>query len=289
VGAVVLVLVTVDPRRPRGGVAVRNLYLLWAACLAVVALTPLGPRLLLTPFEVATNASMIAEEWRATPFNNIFSVTAVAMVVACAVLWAARPEPRPWWQIGLLAFAAGTTLWMWRLVPLGTIAAAPLLAGAIEDRLSAAREPVTRRERMALLSGFLVLAVAAGALSAGQLGATASRYPSGMTPINQALESVPPSTVVLDDFGISGWLLWAHPDLSPVADLRGEIYGHEYLSQYKDALAAAPGWRDFVDRTGAKVALLEKDSALADALKNRAHWTPAATTKDFILLERPSS
>jgi hypothetical protein len=285
VGAIVLVLVTVDPRRPRRGVGVRNLYLLWAACLAAAALTPLGPRLLMTPFDVATNASMIAEEWRPTPFNNIFSVTAVAMVVLCAVLWATRPEPRPWWQIGLLAFAAGATLWMWRLVPLGTIAAAPLLAGAIEDRLAAAKEPVTRRERMSLLSAFLVLVVAAAPLSAGPLGAAASQYPSGMTTINRALDSLPPSTVVMDDFGISGWLLWAHPDLSPVADLRGEIYNHEYLSQYKDALAVKPGWRDFVDKTGAKAALVERDSALADALANRSRWTVSASNNDLVLLQ----
>jgi hypothetical protein len=286
VGAVVLLLVTVDPRRRRDGVAVRNFYVLWAGCLAAVALTPLGPRLLLTPFDVATNASMIAEEWRATPFNNVFSVTAVAMIVACAVLWATRPEPRPWWQIGMLAFAAATTLWMWRLVPIGTITAAPMLAGALQDRLSADREPVTRRERLSLLSGCLVLAVSAAALSAGQLGASASRYPSGMTTINRALDFLPPSTVVLDDFGISGWLLWAHPDLSPVADLRGEIYDHEYLSQYKDALAVKPGWRDFVDRTGAKVALVERDSALADALRTRSHWAVVASNAEFVLLRQ---
>jgi hypothetical protein len=285
VGALVIALVTVDPRRPRDGVGVRNLYVLWAACLAVVALTPLGPGLLLTPFDVATNASMIAEEWRATPLNNVFSVTAVAMVVVCAALWVTRPQPRPWWQLGLLAFAAGTMLWMWRLVPLGTIAIAPLLAGAIEDRLSASREPVTRRERQSLVSGTLVLAVAAAALCAGQLGATASRYPSGMTTIDRALNSMPPSTVVLDDFGISGWLLWAHPNLTPVADLRGEIYDHHYLSQYRDALAVKPGWRDFVNRTGAKVALVARESALADALADRSGWTVLASNNDLVLLQ----
>jgi hypothetical protein len=288
VSLVVLVLVTLDPCRPRDGRGVRDLYVLWAGCLAVVALTPLGPRLLLTPFDVATNASMIAEEWRPTPLNNIFSVTAVAMIVACAVLWATRPDRRPWWQIGLLAFAAATTLWMWRLVPLGAIAAAPLLAGAIEDLLPAQREPVTRRERLSLPSGCIVLAVAAALLSAGPLGSTASRYPGDMGPIDRALDSLPRSTVVFDDFGVSGWLLWAHPDLSPVADLRGEIYAHKYLALYKETLAVKPGWRDFVDRSGAKVALVQRKSALADALANRAGWTVLASNNEFVLLTQPT-
>ncbi len=91
--------------------------------------------------------------------------------------------------------------------------------------------------------------------------------------------------MVLDDFGISGWLLQEHPHLTPVADLRGEIYSHDYLASYRDALAAKPGWREFVDSTDPQVALLTKDSALADALTHRLHWTPLVSTRGFVLLQ----
>ena len=62
-----------------------------AACLAAVALTPLGPRLLLAPFTVAANAADVAQEWAPTPVSNAFTFTTVAAIVATAVCWLARP------------------------------------------------------------------------------------------------------------------------------------------------------------------------------------------------------
>ena len=232
---------------------------------------------------------MVADEWRPTPFNNVFSITALAMVVLCAVLWATRPRPRELWQLGALAFGALVTLWMWRLVPLGAIAVAPLLAQSIQERLSAARERVTRCERRALLGAGTGLALAALLLSSGPLGAVASRYPEGMGPLDRALSQLPAGTVVMDDFGISGWLLWAHPALTPVADLRGEIYGAGHLARYRAALAGHPGWHDFVTSTGARAALLQRSSALSDALVHRSGWVRVASTEEFVLLEPASS
>jgi hypothetical protein len=230
---------------------------------------------------------MIADEWKATPLNNVFSLTTVGMVVLTAILWALRPHARPWWQISLLAFAAGLSLWMWRLVPLGSIAVAPLLAAAIQEaQPSTRRERFSRHERWSVMAGCLALLVAAGAICAGPRGESASQYPTALPVIDKKLHEIPPRTVVLDDFGVSGWLLWAHPDLTPVADLRGEIYSHQYLASYRDALLAKPGWEAFVAETGAQVALLKKDSALADALENRAGWTVVSNTKDFTLLKR---
>lgn len=284
-GGSVLVAMAVDPSVKVSSRQVAKLGALWATCIAALAVTPLGPRLLTTPFDVAGNASMIAEEWKATPLNNVFSLTTVGMVVLCAVLWVRRPQQRAWWQIALLALAAGLALWMWRLVPLGAITAAPLLAGAFQDYMpSAARERFSRGERSGLVIACTVLLAVAALVCAGPRGVSASRYPLGMSAIDAELSQLPSHTVVLDDFGISGWLLWQHPDLVPVADLRGEIYDHQYLSNYRDALLAKPGWEGFVERTGARVALLDKDSALADALEHRSQWAVIRTTSEFVLL-----
>jgi hypothetical protein len=286
--ALVLLALAADPlTRPSRPQLVR-LGLLWGACLLAVSMTPLGPRLLLTPFEVAGNASMIADEWRATPLNNVFSWSALLAVVSCAVLWSLRPARRPLWQLALLGFAAVATLWMWRLVPLGCIAAAPLLAGALQEHLTARREPVTATERRGLLVGTAALLTIAAAVAASPLGTSAQRYPGSMRPIDQALDSLPAGTVVLDDFGISGWLLREHPELTPVADLRGEIYSRSHLGAYRDVLRVKPGWQHFVQRTGSEAALLERESSLADALVNRLRWTTTASTDDYVLLRRPA-
>lgn len=286
VGGLILLAAVADPRTRPPLADTRRLAGLWAACLVAVAATPLGPALLATPFQVAGNASMIADEWRATPLNNVFSWTAMLMVVGCAVLWVRHPSRRPWWQVALLGFALVTTLWMWRLVPLGCIAVSPLLAGALQEHLTARREPSTRHERRAVLAGTAALLCVAAVVSASPVGSSAQAYPGRMDNISGALGALPRDTIVLNDFGISGWLIREHPQLTPVADLRGEIYAPEHLTAYQHALRAEPGWRDFVKSTASDAALLSTDSALADALSRRLGWTTVASTKDFILLRR---
>jgi hypothetical protein len=282
-GVLLLVAAAADARtRPTRAQAVR-LAALWLACLAAVALTPLGPRLLLTPFQVAGNASTIAEEWRATPLNNVFAWAALAQLLVCVVAWArGRRRPRLW-ELALLAFAAFCTLWMWRLVPLGSIAVTPLVAAAFQSGLTARRERWTAGERRGLLA-FCTGALVVGGVASAALGGTAAAYPAGMGPVDAALGKLPPHSVVLDDFGISGWLLWAHPDLTPVADLRGEIYSPAHLAGYTSTLRVEPGWQDFVSRVHPDAALVARDSALGDALQHRLGWRPVATTHDFLLL-----
>ena len=282
-GGLMLAAAVLDPAtRPTRPEAVR-LGALCAACLVAVAATPIGPALLLTPFKVAGNASTIADEWRATPLNNVFAWAALIQLLICVVAWARGGRRRRLWELALLAFAAFCTLWMWRLVPLGSIAAAPLVAAALQSGLTARREGWSRVERRAL-AAFTAGLLAVGALASVALGGHAAAYPSNLAPIDRALADLPARSVVLDDFGISGWLLWAHPGLTPVADLRGEIYDHAYIASYTSTLRVQPGWQDFVARIDPDVALLAEDSALADALVHRLGWREVASTHDFVLL-----
>jgi hypothetical protein len=287
-GAVLLLTVVLDARTRPPRAQTLRLAAVWGACLAAVALTPIGPRLLATPFQVAGNAMTIADEWRATPLNNVFAWAAVTQLLLCVWLWSRRPAHRPWWQLALLAFAAFCTLWMWRLVPLGAVAATPLLAMAVQERQTARREPFNRRERSRLALGGLVLALVGAVVSAGPVGATAARYPGDLGRVDTALAALPARTVVLADFGISGWVLWRHPELAPVADLRGELYAPDHLTAYRHALTVEPGWQDFVRTTGARAALVEDDSALGDALRGRLGWSITASQGDFLLLTPPS-
>jgi hypothetical protein len=288
VGAIIFVTLMADPLARPSHHERSRLSVLWGACALAVASTPLGPALLVTPFQVTGNASIIADEWRATPLNNVFSWAAFIMVASTAVLWAVRPARRPWWQLAMIGFGAACVLWMLRLVPLGCISVAPLLAGALQEHLTAGREPVTPSERRALLAGTAALLAVAAAVAASPLGTSAQRYPGVMGPIDRALDSLPRHAVVLDDFAVSGWLLREHPGLTPVADLRGEIYSRSHLTAYRDVLRAKPGWQHFVRRTSSEVALLERESPLADALVNRLGWAMMASTDDYVLLRRPA-
>lgn len=285
-GVVMSVVLAVRPEDQRP--SRRALVGLNLACAAVLAVTPLGPRLLTVPFDVAGNASWIAEEWRATPFNNVFAYVTLGMLVATALLWLRRPAARPLWQYVVLALAIGMGLWMWRLVPLACVLAAPLFASALQDVLGRAAEPGGRREWRAVAAAGLLAMLFAGAAAAGPKGATAQAYPGRIDVISSHLAELPAGTVVLNDFGISGWLLWAHPDLRPVVDLRVEIYSVDHLRRYIRTEQVRPGWQDHVEDTGARTALLESRSALADALQHRAGWTVVARQGRFVLLTAPT-
>lgn len=282
---VTLVADVVDERTARVGRPLRGRLALVAACLVAVMLTPLGPKLLVTPFDVAANASTIADEWKVTPLDNPFAIAACLELGLIALLWVLRPQRRSWRDLAHFAFACGCVLWMWRLVPIGAIVAAPLLATALHDAIGVDAEPLTRSGRRMLAGGLGVLLVIAAICAASPLGASAQHSPGQMGSVDAALNRLPSRTVVLDDFALSGWLLWRHANLAPVADLRGEIYDLSYLHRYQDALEARPGWEAFVTKTGPGAALLTRDSALADALVHRLHWREVASDSGYALFE----
>lgn len=284
VGAVLTAFAVFGPTRA----PVRRLLLLNVGCVVALAVTPLGPRALLTPLDVAGNAAWIAEEWRATPLNNIFSVAAVGMLVITALLWVRSPRRRPLWHYALLALALGFTLWMWRLVPLGCIIGAPLFADALQERLARPVERLSRREgRRVALAGVLAVAVAGG-LAASAVGQRGQTYPGRTVSVDRALDALPPGTMVLNDFGVSGWLLWRHPTLRPVVDLRVEIYPAQHLRDYIRTENVRPGWEDLITRTGARVAVMEVKSPLADALEHRLGWRVVTREGRFVVLEAPA-
>ena len=112
------------------------LRLLAVPALSVVAaaLTPVGPRLLLTPFEVSSNAAQFVQEWQPTDPRNLFAAVTLGMIALALLPWIRGTSARPWWQIALAGTAVVSTLAMFRTVPVGSIIAAPLLASALQEQ-----------------------------------------------------------------------------------------------------------------------------------------------------------
>jgi hypothetical protein len=101
------------------------------------------------------------------------------------------------------------------------------------------------------------------------------------------LSAIPSGTVVLAQGDVSGWLFWADPGVRPVLDPRIEIYSPAHIRAFVSAMAAGPGWRDFVDRTRARYALVLTDSPIATALVERASWSQIGKDAGYVLLRAP--
>jgi hypothetical protein len=89
--------------------------------------------------------------------------------------------------------------------------------------------------------------------------------------------------VVLVEHAQSGWLLWRHPALRPTIDLRTEIYSGTDIEAYHQTMRVRPGWQAALASTGARYALLEADSSLADALAHEPGWALERRAGDFAL------
>jgi hypothetical protein len=261
------------------------LRLLGVPALSVVAaaLTPVGPRLLLTPFEVSSNASQFVQEWRPTDARNLFAAVTLGMIALALLPWVRSRSPRPWWQIALAGSAVIFTLATLRTVPVGSIIAVPLLASSLQEQRGHPPKPLTRKGA----SAWLGLAAAAALVAVPITGAVAQRpsgWPEGLRP---QLRAIPARAVVLNDQAAGGWLLWAEPALTPVIDLRSEVYSAAYIQDYLHTVQVRPGWRKLLDRTRAGYALLRTGSPLSVALREELGWTTAGEDAGYVLLKAP--
>ena len=248
--------------------------------LAAAGLTPLGPRLLLTPFTVGKNASEFVAEWQSTSARNPYALVTLAMLGLVILSWVRSRRQPPWWQIGFLLTGVAATLAATRTIAVGAVIAAPLLAQEIQ--LFRGRPVVvrTRRSRSAWAALILIALVAAAPLSAARAQNPVA-VPQRLQP---QLAAIPSGTVVLAQGDVSGWLFWADPGVKPVLDPRIEIYPAAHIRAFVSAMAAGPGWEQFVDRTGARYALVLTGSPIATALVERAGWSQIGKDAGYVLL-----
>jgi hypothetical protein len=106
--------------------------------------------------------------------------------------------------------------------------------------------------------------------------------------LNTELRALPSGTVVYNTYALGGWLLLTHRQLDPVIDGRTEVFSVAYVDRYVRSLQALPGWSSTVRSSGAQVALLERDTALSDALE-RQDWREVGRDNGYVLLRAPSS
>jgi hypothetical protein len=284
-GLVVLLLVT--SRAVPVAVGAR-LFALVAACLAAAACTPIGPKLLLTPFTVGAQGRQFVQEWLPASIRSPHVLVALAMLGSVWLLWVRRQRRPAVPLLAVLVVGIALVLTMQRTVPVGALVAAPLLALELEG-LAARSRPSPSAAALLGVGGrrgwaVAVLATLVGVGVAIPVAASRGPVPTGVPiALERALRTLPANTRVVSDGDLSGWLLFTAGQVRPVFDLRIESYSADHVRRFIKARDAEPGWTSFISDTGATAALLPSDSPLGAGLSEQLGWVQVGSDAGFVL------
>jgi hypothetical protein len=254
--------------------------------LSVVAacLTPVGPRLLGTQVAVAQRSSMIAE-WQATSFRDLSALVVALMILTVMVCWARRGQGS-WVPLGLVVLAGGWAALSQRMVGPAAVVTAPLLAVVLQDLLD---PRLTRRRpgrgEVAVISAGVATCLAVLAVAVPSTAARPANVPSGFA---SRLAGLPDGSAVVVADGSGSWIEWRFPRLDPTIDGMLDAYPVDYIRGFADLQAVDPGWRGFVDRSGARDAIVPAASPAAAALRERLHWRVASRDGRWLYLVAPA-
>ncbi|MEW1953950.1 hypothetical protein [Terrabacter sp. NPDC080008] len=252
------------------------------ASLAAAAVTPTGPSLLLSPFAVNETTQFI-EEWMPPSVRQPGFLGFLVLAAAVVLIWARSRRPVRWTEVLLVGLAIGLALLYARTVAVGAAVIAPVAAATIQTLLPAEREPAARRETV-LTVGLTALGLVVAAVI---LPARAAVPTWGASDLDARLSALPAGTVVCNDYGVGGWLIWRHPNVRPTIDGRVEVYATGHVRQHIDFEHAAPGWQSYLARTHCSYALLGKDQPVVEALTAQVHWTVEQRGAQYVLLRAP--
>jgi hypothetical protein len=258
-----------------------------AGSLLAAACTPVGPRLLLTPFSVGSQGRQFVQEWLPSSVRSPHVLAALGLLAAAWLCWVLTQHRPQAWEVVLLLTGAGLALTAQRTVAVAAIVAVPLACSAVERVLQSREAPFTPRPAARSWRWWAAAALAGLAVSvpvAASRAAEPAIVPSALVP---QLSSLAPGTHIVVNGDTSGWLLFAEPDLKPVFDVRVESYSSRQVSDFIDALAAKPGWDRYLIRRGVTAALVRTDSPLRAALTEQWHWTERGTDAGVVLLVAP--
>jgi len=256
-----------------------------AGMVVVAAVTPSGPRLLLTPLTVRSYARF-SSEWVAPSIFRVWTLACLALLAVVVCGWARSGRRVPVTELAYVVTACLIGFGYNRTLPVAAVLLAPLAASALAGLT---RSPATAHPWPAPLKAI------AGVVAVGAVLATAAYLPSarGIESIaaspaaSRRLDALPGHARVLNEYEFGGWLLWNARDVSPGVDGRTEIYRAAYIQRYYDTLALRGNWRGFVGDEQFGAAWLYRQTPLAGGLVDELHWKSVWSDQRTVILVPP--
>jgi hypothetical protein len=253
---------------------------------AAACITPVGPKLLLSPIAFARATKRI-DEWQPTNFHNNITIVLGLSVALIVAAWARSKQDVQVRELvyvgGLTAFALGTL----RDVPPAMMLLAPIVLDRVAATFPFPDRINTRREARTLTivgTALLALVSLATVVRFTQTPSVPSSEPRALA---QRIAATPGQHFVLDDYNTSGAvILWGGPRTKVAVDGRADRYGAAFLDHYYDLMQTQNGWRTSLRDVHPDFALLDHTVPLVREL-HRMGWTTVGHEDKWILLAGP--
>lgn len=228
-------------------------------CLAVAGLTPVGPRLLGSPFLVGSSAEAISE-WHATALRSpVAWGLALTLLILFTGMSRAPSVPRRHIISAVAGVAFGLTAY--RNAVVASVVLLPLTAHYTALLLPSVRTTIRVPRRVVYSVGGLTF-LWLGSLYAGQ-SAISDHVPAR---IAEALRTYP-SVRVLATYNSSGYLReFGGEGVRVAIDGRADRYGADRIREHLSLMAGEAGWRRSLARLDPDVVVVHKGSALRELL-----------------------
>ena len=250
-------------------------------CLAAAGLTPVGPRLLLSPFLV-TKAAGTVVEWEATALRTPVAWGLAASLALLLICWARTDAVQPRAVVfGLALTAFG--LMAYRNAVFASLLLVPLVATSVDRAFPRWNSRITVPRAMVLATVPVLLLAAASTyvqhahISDNLPKRIASRLAA--QPDVRHLVATYNTTGFLRDFGGD------HLRLS--IDGRSDRYGSNRITAQIEMLNGSRGWQKRLDRLSPDAIVMARTSPLRELLTERG-WTTVIVDGTYVLME-PSS
>jgi len=253
-------------------------YIAGAGCLVAAALTPVGPKLLLSPLLIRSSTSEITE-WQNTTLYTPVAWGLAGCLLVLAVAWSRAHRPVPVRHLAFAVVVAAFGLLAFRNAVVASILLTPLVAAAMAAALPSLRTFAT------IPGPVLIGATLATVTWLGFTYAAQSAIPDeSPTRIADQLRTEEGPVRVLGPYNLSGYLREFGGDRVRLAiDGRADRYGNARIRRHNDLMNGRGNWRAAISHLRPDVVVLERTSPLRELLLIEG-WRQELRDGDFVLL-----
>ena len=272
-------------RRLDGGGTERLLRLAMAAAAGTLAgaLNPLGPRLLVYPFELLSRHDLLkrVSEWRSPDFSEPSNLVFLAALLAA--LW--RIERRHRFEDGLIAMVFGAAALLGvRNVPTAMLALTPVLSRGLAGTATLRGDNRGRATAVAAVA-LLVTGLALTATALDRPAYDLRSYPVAQLDWMEE-KGMLDARVATQDF-VGNLIVARRGEGAGVFfDDRYDLYPRHVVRDAIALLDGTEGWRERLDRYGIEVVLWERSQPLAALVDADAGWRVVSRDDDWVIAVR---